>query len=93
MNAGELPEQFLRAPETAQSEHRFFKALGIRALERMTGNEMDFGSGGASEAKAWKDIWGAGQGVGSIHDIPSVNELVLRMEKEYHEALNRLSSA
>jgi nitronate monooxygenase len=54
---------------------------------------MDFGSGGGSKAKAWKDIWGAGQGVGSMHDIPSVNDLVFRMEKEYRETLNRLSGA
>ena len=53
---------------------------------------MDFGSGGGSKAKAWKDIWGAGQGVGSMHDIPTVNELVLRMEKEYREALDRLNA-
>lgn len=48
---------------------------------------MDFGSGGESKAKAWKDIWGAGQGVGSVHDIPSVEVLVSRMEQEYRGAL------
>jgi nitronate monooxygenase len=53
---------------------------------------MDFGSGGGSKAKAWKDIWGAGQGVGSVHDIPAVNSLVLRMEKEYYAALDRLNA-
>lgn len=52
---------------------------------------MDFASGGSSKAKAWRDIWGAGQGVGSIHDVPSVNELVLRMEDEYREAQERLA--
>jgi len=51
---------------------------------------MNFGSGG-SKAKAWKDIWGAGQGVGSCHDIPGVEELVLRMESEYQEARDRLT--
>jgi nitronate monooxygenase len=53
---------------------------------------MDFASGGASKAKAWKDIWGAGQGVGSVHDIPDSNELVLRMESEYREAQSRLTA-
>jgi nitronate monooxygenase len=52
---------------------------------------MDFGSGGGSKAKAWRDIWGAGQGVGTMHDIPSVEELVLRMEAEYNEARARLT--
>lgn len=54
---------------------------------------MDFGSGGGSEAKAWKDIWGAGQGVGTVHDIPPVEDLVMRMQKEYREALRLLTSA
>ena len=51
---------------------------------------MNF-SGGSSKAKAWKDIWGAGQGVGSVHDIPTCRELVLRMEQEYDEAKRRLA--
>ena len=50
---------------------------------------MNFGSGGASEAKAWRDIWGAGQGVGSVDDIPPVGELVERMEQEYVDAKKR----
>lgn len=62
-------------------------------LEVADKNAMDFGSGGGSKAKAWKDIWGAGQGVGSIHDIPSVNDLVLRMEQEYRDTLGRLAIA
>ena len=51
---------------------------------------MNFSSG-SSKAKAWKDIWGAGQGVGSVNDIPPVRELVLRMEQEYNEARARLA--
>ena len=54
-------------------------------------DSMNFGSGG--EAKAWRDIWGAGQGVGSMHDIPATRELVLRMEQEYREASKRLCVA
>jgi nitronate monooxygenase len=52
---------------------------------------MDFGSGGTATAKAWRDIWGAGQGVGSIDDIPSVAELVDRMTMEYRDAVRRLT--
>jgi len=62
-------------------------------LEEADKSAMDFGSGGGSKAKAWKDIWGAGQGVGTIHDIPTVNDLVLRMETEYRDALSRLGGA
>ncbi len=54
-------------------------------------NTMNFGSGGGSKAKAWRDIWGAGQGVGSIDDIPAVDDLVKRMEEEYREAQQRLT--
>ena len=36
--------------------------------------------------KAWRDIWSAGHGVGSIDDIPSVAELVARLHAEYHAA-------
>jgi nitronate monooxygenase len=41
-------------------------------------------------AKTWKDIWGAGQGVGNIDDIPSVAELVDRLESEYRAARRRI---
>ena len=51
---------------------------------------MNFGSGGGSKAKAWRDIWGAGQGVGTIDDIPAVAELVERMTMEYRDAARKL---
>ena len=38
------------------------------------------------EAKAWRDLWSAGQGVATIHDIPSVAELVARLAREYQAA-------
>jgi len=49
-------------------------------------SKMDFGSGGNSAAKAWRDIWGAGQGVGSIDSVPSVATLVDQLKAEYREA-------
>lgn len=51
---------------------------------------MDFGS--AVAAKAWKDIWGAGQGVGTIDDVPSTAELIARMKEEYRSAKTALCS-
>lgn len=41
--------------------------------------------------KAWKDIWGAGQGVGAIDDIPPVAELVDRLERAYRAAAARVA--
>ena len=52
---------------------------------------MDFGNGGTTRAKAWRDVWSAGQGVGSIDDVLSVAELVDRMTMEYRDAVRRLT--
>ncbi len=51
---------------------------------------MDFASAGA-KAKAWRDIWSAGQGVGTVHDIPTVAELVDRLAQDYRDARARLA--
>ncbi len=47
---------------------------------------MDFAAFGNKEAKAWKDIWGAGQGVGATQAVLSVADLVDRLETEYRAA-------
>ncbi len=49
-------------------------------------SKMNFGSGGNSKAKAWRDIWGAGQGVGQIFDAPPAAEIVARLKAEYEAA-------
>ena len=51
---------------------------------------MNFASGGASEAKAWRDIWGSGQGIGAIKSVQPVADLVARLEREYAEAKKRV---
>ena len=51
-------------------------------------SKMNFGGGAA---KAWKDIWGCGQGIGAIHDVPKAAELVARLEREYKAAKQRLA--
>jgi nitronate monooxygenase len=43
----------------------------------------------SDEAKAWKTVWSAGQGVGTIADLPSVDALVARLDREYREAQQR----
>ena len=56
-------------------------------------NDMNFGtSGGAgdNQKKAWKDIWGSGQGIGTLHDVPTVRESVDSMIEEYQKASSRL---
>ena len=53
-------------------------------------SSMNFGSGGNTDAKAWKDIWGSGQGIGLIKDDPSVEELVERISQEFQQAKKEL---
>lgn len=50
-------------------------------------SKMSFGSG---SAKAWRDIWGAGQGVGLMDDVPTVAEMVERLTQQYLAARERL---
>ncbi len=49
-------------------------------------SKMSFGGGEGSKAKAWKEIWGAGQGVGSVHEIVPTADLIARLKREYDEA-------
>jgi nitronate monooxygenase len=55
-------------------------------------SSMNFGSGGNTKSKAWKDIWGSGQGIGRIYDSPPVSELVDRIKSEYEQAKEELNS-
>jgi nitronate monooxygenase len=54
--------------------------------------KMDFGTGGNSELKAWRDIWSAGQSVSGIHEVTSVAALIDRMADEYRAALARVQA-
>lgn len=56
-------------------------------------SKMDFGSGGNTDAKAWKDIWGCGQGIGAVKEIQSAADLVARLEREYQAARQRVLGA
>jgi len=54
-------------------------------------SKMNFGSGGNTDKKAWKDIWGCGQGIGLVKDVVPAAELVVRLEREYHAAKKQLA--
>ena len=53
---------------------------------------MNFGSGGNTDAKAWKDIWGCGQGIGGIDSVETIGEVVDSLEAEYKEAIAELQN-
>src|SRR5580692_10770134 len=55
--------------------------------------KMNFGTGGNTELKAWRDIWSAGQSVSGIHEVETVDALVGRMAREYAAARTRIDAA
>ncbi|WP_448251943.1 NAD(P)H-dependent flavin oxidoreductase [Ottowia oryzae] len=55
-------------------------------------SKMNFGSGdGSNSAKAWRDIWGCGQGIGHVRQVVPAAELIARLKREYAEARARLA--
>ena len=52
-------------------------------------SKMDFG--GDKSSKAWKDIWGCGQGIGAIHQVQSTASYVAQLKREYEAARARLA--
>ncbi|WP_420382550.1 NAD(P)H-dependent flavin oxidoreductase [Novosphingobium sp.] len=61
-------------------------------LPQSDASQMSFGSGGNTDAKAWKDIWGSGQGIGAIKSVASVETRVAQFETEYHDAITELAA-
>ena len=56
-------------------------------------SKMSFGAGSDGEIsakKAWKDIWGCGQGIGAVDAVLPTRELVARLKREYEQARRRL---
>ena len=69
------------------------KAAGLDPdnLPESDPSKMNFGGAGA--AKAWKDVWGCGQGIGAIKRVQPAAELIGRLEREYQSARRRVASA
>ena len=53
-------------------------------------SKMNFGGGEGSKKKAWKDIWGCGQGIGAVDSVLPAAELVVRLKREYAAARARV---
>jgi nitronate monooxygenase len=54
-------------------------------------SKMSFGSGGDAPAKAWRDIWGSGQGIGAVDAVVPASKLVARLMREYAAAKVRVA--
>ena len=61
-------------------------------LPESDSSAMDFGSGGNTGAKAWRDIWGSGQGIGVIKETLTVAQLVAQMKAQYDEARGSMAA-
>jgi nitronate monooxygenase len=55
-------------------------------------SKMNFGSGGNQKQKAWRDIWGCGQGIGLVKEVVPAAKLIARIADEYHAARRRLAA-
>jgi len=64
--------------------------LDPEALDRIDSLPTEFGSEGSAKSKAWRDIWGSGQGIGAITRVQPAGEYVAQLEREYLGALGRL---
>ena len=53
-------------------------------------SKMNFGGGEGSKPKAWKEIWGCGQGIGAVKAVLPAGQFVARLKREYNEARERL---
>lgn len=73
-----IPASFLRAS---------LEQAGYDMNALKTGHEQGKLKPIDDEAKAWKTVWSAGQGVGDIHDLPGAAQLIERLHSEYHAAL------
>ncbi|MFG1391459.1 NAD(P)H-dependent flavin oxidoreductase [Xanthobacter agilis] len=78
-----VPGNYLKPSVTAAG-------LDPDALPHADKSAMNFGS---ATVKAWRDVWGAGQGVGTIADVPPVAQVVARLEQDYQAARARLAAS
>ncbi|MBB3192112.1 NAD(P)H-dependent flavin oxidoreductase [Halomonas cerina] len=67
--------------------------LDPAALPEGDKTAMRYGTAGGSKPKAWRDIWGAGQGVGAIGDCPGAGEVIAELVRDYRAAQRRLGAA
>jgi nitronate monooxygenase len=55
-------------------------------------SKMDFGSGGNTDAKAWKNIWGCGQGIGAVKELGTADDYVTKLTDQYQQAKQRINA-
>jgi nitronate monooxygenase len=81
-----IPGNYLRSSIAASG-------LDPDALDRLESLPTEFGSDGSTRSKAWRDIWGSGQGIGAVDRVQPAAEYVAQLERQYREARERLCGA
>jgi nitronate monooxygenase len=69
------------------------RAAGLDPNELLESDPSKMNFGGSGTAKAWKDIWGSGQGIGVINEVSTTAEYVEKLHKEYVDARERVMKA
>lgn len=62
-------------------------AAGLDADKLPKASEMDFSSDAGGDKKAWRDVWGAGQGIGAIRKVQSATTFIAQLKSEYQAAV------
>jgi nitronate monooxygenase len=78
-----IPGNYLRSSIAASG-------LDPDALDKLESLPTEFGSEGSSRTKAWRDIWGSGQGIGVIDRVQPAADYIGQLERQYREARERL---
>lgn len=78
-----IPGNYLRSSIVASG-------LDPDALDEVDKLPTEFGSEGSSRTKAWRDIWGSGQGIGVIDKVQPAADYIAELDRQYREALERL---
>jgi nitronate monooxygenase len=81
-----IPGNYLRSSITASG-------LDPDSLDKMDSLPTEFGSDGSSRSKAWRDIWGSGQGIGVVKKVQPAADYIAQIERQYREARERLCGA
>ncbi|HUG46468.1 MAG TPA: nitronate monooxygenase family protein [Sphingomicrobium sp.] len=81
-----IPGNYLRSSITASG-------LDPDSLDKLDSLPTEFGSGGSGKSKAWRDIWGSGQGIGIVRKVQPAGDYIDQLAREYAEARERLGAS
>ncbi|MDQ3482731.1 MAG: nitronate monooxygenase, partial [Pseudomonadota bacterium] len=63
------------------------------SLDKQESISTEFGSEGSGKSKAWRDIWGSGQGIGAIREVQPAADYIARLADEYQAAKARVCAS